>query len=403
MSLLHFRGRTYGGIGDPSTWHEPGGTPVAAPPYVADEPIGTTFSRWQSGGQFPAGSELYSVASEPIERMVALKVAGRTWFFRHYPDDRSYGLDTVQVVLGTVTSFGPGCWTTPGGKPPARAAGDGVFYTPATIAVERVLHGRIPAGAREIEVRQLGGVTGESPRPGVLSTADSPAVPLAPGSRVILFVQPGQWSRGAPGEMPAGDYYVLGPYPAERSYLVEDGQVTPLGGRNGGAEQLPLAAFLAGLVETLQGVRPLDPHGPRPTPIPLPTVTPVPPSSPPTPTPRVRAGQSVNLVALYQLEQAQALALRGPAASASRAVITDGASLGAIVAALDRMLPVSEDQPDRPADPHGVVVLAFTFAGRDYIGLEYDRIAGTLTSRADPYNPFSVPAPPDFAQLLGLQ
>ena len=86
-----------------------------------------------------------------------------------------------------------------------------------------------------------------------------------------------------------------------------------------------------------------------------------------------------------------------------REPIADGPQIGAIVAALDGPLPVLYNAPDRPRDPYDVIILAFTFDGRDYIGLEYDRAAGTLTNRADPYNPFSVPVPPGFARLLGLE
>ena len=209
ISLLYFRGRTYVGNGDPS--YGPDGTRLATPRYVVDRPIGKTFSRWQSGGQFPAGSAVYSVAGEPVERLVAVKGPDWTWLFRHYPDDRLYSLDTLQIVMGTVKCFGPGRWTTPDGKlptPGSRARPeDYLFYTPATIAVERVLHGRIPADEREIEVWQLGSVNGETPRLNVRSSADSPPVPLTPGSQVILFVRPGQWSRGGPGSMPPGNYY----------------------------------------------------------------------------------------------------------------------------------------------------------------------------------------------------
>ncbi len=395
-SLLHYRGRTYGGGGDLSAWYGPGGTPVAAP-YAVDRLLGKTFSRWQSGGQFPAGSEIYSVAGEPVERMVAVKAAGRARLFRHYPDQPPYGLDTLQVVMGTVTCFGTGRWTTPDGKRPApgpRARLENyLFYTPATIAVERVLHGRIPAGEREIEVRQFGGVAGETPGSVVISTADSPPIPLTPGVRMILFVQPGQWPRSGPGNAPPGNYYWLWPYPAEQSHTVEDGQVAPLRARDPAAERIPLAEFLTGLAETF-GVRPLDPHGPRPTPLP--------PGHPPTPTPRVRAGQSVNPVAWYRLDQATTVFLRRPAVLPGREPITDGPHIDAIVAALDAPLPVLA--AEHPRDPYEVVVLAFfTPAGQDSVGLEYDRAAGTLTGRADPYNPFNVPAPPGFARLLGLE
>ncbi len=90
VSLLYFRGRTYVGNGDPS--YGPDGTRLATPRYVVDRPIGKTFSRWQSGGQFPAGSAVYSVAGEPVERLVAVKGPDRTWLFRHYPDDLLYSL-----------------------------------------------------------------------------------------------------------------------------------------------------------------------------------------------------------------------------------------------------------------------------------------------------------------------
>ncbi len=248
--------------------------------------------------------------------------------------------------------LGTGRWTTPDGKRPApgpRARPENyLFYTPATIAVERVLHGRIPAGEREIEVRQFGGVAGETPGSVVISTADSPPIPLTPGVRMILFVQPGQWPRSGPGNAPPGNYYWLWPYPAEQSHTVEDGQVAPLRARDPAAERIPLAEFLTGLAETF-GVRPLDPHGPRPTPLP--------PGHPPTPTPRVRAGQSVNPVAWYRLDQATTVFLRGPAVLPGREPITDGPHIDAIVAALDAPLPVLA--AEHPRDPYEVVVLAF--------------------------------------------
>ncbi len=268
VSYLAYKGRGYTGFY--------GGRDGAG--LRLDRPIGKTFSLWQSGGQFPAGTDIYGVAGRPVEELVGVAPrGGRSEPLFFHADDRFSGPDTIQVALGTVVSVGPERWTTPDGqRPPERRQPAGTpprpedgnaIYTPATIAVERVLQGRIPADDREIEVRQWGGIDGQF---GVAISGGRP-VTLTPGARVILFLYPGQWSDTWYGRVPAGDHYWLA---SEGAYTVEGERVTPLDAPGTLAAGVSLDDFLAGLAETFQGVQSLDPHGPRPTPVgPLPTPT----------------------------------------------------------------------------------------------------------------------------------
>lgn len=292
--LFYYRGRVY--------WQVGFGRAGADAVLQADQPIGVTFSRWQSNGLAPAGATIYSVVDQPVERMLAVQGHDRPAFFAA---DRPAGLDSYQVVQGVVASFGPGRWTTPDGSaPPAgQKPSDPNFihasvYTPATVKVERTLHGLIPAGG-EIEVRQRGGTAGAVTT--VLSTGG--VIPLAPGGTVLLFLTPGQWSSGGRGETAPGDYYWLS---SERAYAVADGQVTPLGVPDAAGDVVPQARFEAGIAETFGGVTPLDPHGPKPTPLPLPTPA-------PTPTPWFAAGQPVNPAGEWVLDAAQSVYLKGTA------------------------------------------------------------------------------------------
>ncbi len=389
--ILYYRGRVYMQFGF-------GSAPADVASLQPDQVVSRTFSRWQSNGMYPAGTAIYSVAGQPVERLLAVQGPERTAFFRagEFPS----GLDSYQVVQGTVKRFGPGRWSTPDGQPPPPgqrpSAPDFVHatvYTPATVAVERTLHGLIPAG-QEIEVRQWGGTVGAV----TTMTSIGGVIPLSPGSTVILLLTPGQWSSGGPGSLlPPGDYYWLWP---ERAYAVADGRVTPLGAPDAEAEQVPLEGFLAGLAETFGGVPALDPHGPRPTPPPPPPRTP----PPPTPTPRFAAGQPVNLVREYGLAAAQSLYLKGETVPKDLWSIADPARVQAIVAALDTPLPAvaAPPVPRTQQDYADLVIVGFTLPGGKNVPFEYNRTAGTLTNRVDYANPVVVAAPPDFARTLGL-
>ncbi len=389
--ILYYRGRVYMQFGF-------GAASAEVASLQPDREIGATFSRWQSNGMFPAGTAIYSVAGQPVERMLAVQGPERTAFFR--ARDSLTGLDNYQVVQGTVTSFGPGRWSTPDGQPPPQGQKPSdpgyvhaSIYTPATVVVERTLHGLIPAG-QEIEVRQLGGIIGTTRY--TISTGG--VIPLAPGSTVILLLTPGQWSSGGPGSYtPPGDYYWLW---TERAYAIANGQATPLGVPDGAGDQVPLDRFLTGLAETFGGVATLDPYGPTPTPVPPP-----PTSSPaPTATPRFAVGQLVNLVREYRLDAAQALYLKGKAVPEDLRSITDPARVEAIVVALDVPLPaVAPPPPPRTQQDYAdIVIVGFTVPGGKNVPFEYNRKTGTLTNRADYANPVAVAAPPDLARTLGL-
>lgn len=382
--IFYYRGRVY--------WQLDFGRAEAADGLQAGQPIDTTFSRWQSNGLAPAGTAIHDVVGQPVDRMLAVRARGRFAFFR--AEDRPSGLDGIQVVQGTVQSFGPGRWTTPDGLPPPAgqqpSAPDFVhatIYTPATVAVERTLQGGIPPGTT-IEVRQVGG-----------------PIPLAPGGAVILLLAPGQWARGGPGgSIPPGDYYHLWP---GRAYAVERGQVLPLGEPDADGERVPLDRFLSGLAETFTGVTPLDPHGPAPTPAPpAPLPTPA-----PTPTPRVPAGRQINLVRERRLAGTHALFLKGPTIPPGRDTVTDPARIAALVGTLDRPLTVLPGVPDSPQsepEQHDQIIIYFRSAEDPFdngptVILEYRRAAGTLTDRTDPAQPYTVPAPPEFVQRLGLE
>ncbi len=341
----------------------------------------------------PPETPLYSVVGQPIEQVLAVQGERGPFFFR--VQAQAPTPDSTQVVLGTVTSFGPGRWTTPDGRRPPgypQARTDATIYTPATIAVERVLQGRIPANEREIEIRQWGGTDGQI----TASRSTGGVIPLTPGGRVILFLQPGQWSSGGHGSIPAGDYYLLW---SEGAYAVEGDRVTPLGVGEADAGAVTLDDFLAGITETFQGVQPLDPHGPRPTPPPVPTPL-------PTPTPRFRTGQTVNLAGEYRLAEAKSIFLKGLAVPEARREIAEPDRIGAIVASLDHPLPVTEVTPPGPntqPDYRRIITVIFRSGeGKNLVALDYDREAGTLIDRSNYAHAISVPAPPDFARMLGL-
>ena len=270
-NLLFFQGRAYRLVA-------PAPNSDSGVSLLTERVVGTTFARWQSSGMFAAGSEIYSVSGRPIEQLLAVKtdVAEPTVFFqvdsREWESGGRYLLEATQVVLGTVKSVGPSRWAVPGGaQPPPGQRQPGTVSTPATIAVERVLHGLIPTNRGEIEIRQMGGADETLP--------NGPVVPLTPGSRVILFLTPGQLQ--AIGDFGAGDYYWTGRH---WIYGVEGDQVVPLGLSDAAAEQVSLEQFEAGLADVFRGVKPLDPYGPRPTPATLPAATtPVPTMPAPAP------------------------------------------------------------------------------------------------------------------------
>lgn len=281
VSTLFYGGRQYWVVAsDVNLPTSAGGrTAPDGTPLRADRRVGKTFARWQTNGEAHVGTEISSVAGAPVGRLLALKLGTATFFFDSDTTGRGTLLDGLQVVLGAVRSVGARRLATPVAGPP-----DGTPYFPTTIAVERVLHGRIPPDEREIAVHRLLTVNGwGAPNPSV------PVTPLVPGSRVILFLYPGRWDTVS--ALPAGDYYWA---PSEWINVVADGRVLPLGAEAGSGEALSLERFEAGVAETFAGVRPLDPHGPAPTPIVLPAAPggpyPTAPAAPrapvPTATPR---------------------------------------------------------------------------------------------------------------------
>lgn len=234
--LLHYRGRSYRAL-----------VADAGAALRLDHPVGRTFSRWQSSELFPAGAAIHEVAGWPAERLLAVQGRGRSAFF--CADEQALDLPSTQVVRGTVRSVGPVQRWGSGDAGPR-------FYLFAAIAVERTLHGLIPAGEADVTVLQLGG----SPDGGV---------PLAPGNEVLLFLYPGRWATTG-GDLPGtppGTYYLVVRYWA---YLIADGQVTPLDPLRDNDAPVPIEEFEAGVAETFRGVQTLDPGGPKPTPAPTP-------------------------------------------------------------------------------------------------------------------------------------
>ncbi len=200
--------------------------------------------------------------------------------------------------------------------------------------------------------------------------------------------------------MPPGEYYWTG---WSGSHRVADGQVAPLVGGNANStpETVPLEQFLAGLAETFRGVRPLDPYGPAPTPS-------LPPTPAPTPTPQHRLGQTINLVQEYGLGRVQKVGVKGEVApnEAGFLAIEDSDRITAIVGTLDRAMPVEAPGP-HPLPGSRVVSVYFR---RERNGTEfvvqysYTPQAGTLfVHDYERNNRFNLPAPPDFAWLLGLE
>ncbi len=119
----------------------------------------------------------------------------------------------------------------------------------------------------------------------------------------------------------------------------------------------------------------------------------------------------MDLAREHALAGTRSIYLKSPAIPPERAAITDPARVAAIVATLDGPLPARAGVPDPPRtqeEQRDQVLVYFrptdapTAAGPATI-LEYRRAAGTLTDRTDPANPYSVPAPPGFARLLGLE
>ena len=387
--LLYYRGRTYFAIaGETGTSVAGGiGTPPTSAAFRPGQAVGQTFSRWQSNGQFPAGTRIYSVAGVPVEQMLAVQAGDRTHFFGS--DGRPAGLDTTQVVLGTVRSFGPARWSTPDGRAPARPVA--VLYTPAIITVEQILRGSIPTGTAEIEVRQRRGVdtTSGMSIPGVL--------PLTPGDRMLLFLYPGQWSLGRSEDAPPGDYYwALDDW----LYRIDSGQVAPLAAPDGSEPAVPLDTFRAAVDEVFRGVKPLALDGPRPTP--LPTQTPA-----PTPTPRFAVGQTINVVKAYQLDQTESIALKGGKAMSCPCPTPRPIDARAVVATLDRPLPVlavgdAKQSGYPPPDPLGTGIY-FNRADGSRSSWYYTPKVRTLTNTDDYHNPITVPAPAEFVRLLGLE
>lgn len=117
----------------------------------------------------------------------------------------------------------------------------------------------------------------------------------------------------------------------------------------------------------------------------------------------IRAGAMVNLVEHYDLRQAGAIQVIGRAVPTNRQVVEESERVEALVALLDRAVTVLEVAPERPGVSGDLVTIVFEFAGRDSVTLVYDPQAGTLTGEQPPHQPFTVPAPPDFARALGLE
>ncbi len=130
----------------------------------------------------------------------------------------------------------------------------------------------------------------------------------------------------------------------------------------------------------------------------------------PTPTPETRAvpipmGQPINLAQQLGLDRARSAYLKGPAMLPGPVTDIDGERLTAIVVALAKPRPVVAGRLDplrMEQEERGVVFVIFKLADGQSAALEYRRTRGTLTSYADRTSPLTVPAPPDFARLLGL-
>lgn len=227
-------------------------------PLRPDRIIGATTLRWQSGGVFPAGTPIHSVIGVSPMQLIAIQVGQQTFFFQ--ADDQATLLfERVRVVMGTVESSGSArCpQATCQGSPEQQARG--AISTSSTITVDHILHGRLPAGAREVEIRQIGFPTAALP--------SDRAVPLITGSTVIIFLQPGQLV--SVGDFGYGEYYWAG---QGWIYGIENDRIVPLpGGRGFADDQVSVAQFTTSVIEAFEGVQTLDPVGPRPTPLAVPT------------------------------------------------------------------------------------------------------------------------------------
>ncbi|MGN6359460.1 MAG: kelch repeat-containing protein [Thermomicrobiales bacterium] len=270
-SYLFFRGRGYQLAGQ---------TPGSDVSWHAGGTIGQTVLRWQTGGVFPAGTTVSSVIGQPPEQLLAIQYGEhgeRTAFYK--ADDQTTALfASIQVVIGTVTSQGqPLCAWTGCDRPPPGQRLYGSISTPAAITVEQVLHGGLPANSSQIEIRQLGAA--DEPLP------NNRPVPLTPGQRVLMFLQPAQTESIA--DFSAGDYYWTGKH---WLYGITGDDVTPLGANTAGDAPVPLGQFSAAIATVYQGVLPRDPRAtPAATPNrSVPTATaPVPTAPIPTTAPTV--------------------------------------------------------------------------------------------------------------------
>ncbi len=96
--------------------------------------------------------------------------------------------------------------------------------------------------------------------------------------------------------------------------------------------------------------------------------------------------------------------LKGGVVPGVAARVDDAGRIRAILAALDRPLPVQGAATPYPrAGLEDVVYVTFLLDRGEPNLFEYDHKAGTLTSLVDRAAPFTVTAPPDFLRVLGLE
>lgn len=386
---LLYQGRSYLGFWSQPTTNGPV-VPAGAGVPELGPPVGRTFSRWQSGNLTPAGTAIRSVVGQPPERMLAIAVAEGTVFYRSVED--SDELARLSVVIGTVREQGEPRWGTPDGSPPPD--GDGIYYAPFRLEGVRTIQGQALVTAGSINLRLFIAPPGGSNAAAM--QAELGELPtLQPGDSLLAFL----WMGGDPLSSVMSDpgswFHWTTP---NRLYALRDGMVSPLAiPADAGLPGLSEGEFLAGVDDAFRGVIAIDPRDPIPTRLSQPTA--------PAP-PRIEVGQPINLTQQHALAGTEWIDVARYSDPRNRYPIVATDRVAAIVAALDQPLAVAAILPQKPPppdDPRTLVNISFQSGMNSLLALEYDTVSGMLYARDNYARRFSLPAPPDFARLLGLE
>jgi hypothetical protein len=255
------------------------------------------------------------------------------------------------------------------------------------VTVERYLKGSGASSVKVIQVEAYFDITAGTPTPDQIERAKSNfgATALRPGVKYLFFLQPIM----PIGEL-AGKGYYLGATNPWRFSLPDTGNIkseTPINRTLLEALENKTTSDLITEMETVISRNP--------------TLTPVP-TSPPLPTARAKAGDTLNLVTLYNLDNATAIRVEWH--NSKGLVHKDPTIIKSILNVLDTPLATIErTAPPANSQVEQYVLIYFDFNDGKTISFGYYRAEGVLRNGSfDLSQKLMIPVPAKLAEALGL-